>query len=64
MMETIRELTMLAVVLRSALSIVLGGTIGFERGMKNRPAGMRTYMLVRPGGMRHHDDEPVCFSGV
>ncbi len=48
-METIRELTMLAVVLRSVLSIALGGTIGFERGMKNRPAGMRTYMLVSLG---------------
>lgn len=45
-MNTIRELTLLAVAIRSILSIVLGGLIGLERGMKNRPAGFRTYMLV------------------
>ena len=34
------------VALRLILSIVMGGLIGIERGFKNRPAGMRTYMLV------------------
>ena len=29
--------------------MVVGGIIGLERGMKNRPAGMRTYMLVCVG---------------
>jgi putative Mg2+ transporter-C (MgtC) family protein len=29
--------------------MVIGGIIGLERGMKNRPAGMRTYMLVCVG---------------
>ena len=42
----IRELTMVAVAVRIAVALVLGGVIGLERGMKNRPAGLRTYMLV------------------
>lgn len=42
----IREVTYLAVGLRVLASIVIGGLIGLERGMKNRPAGMRTYMTV------------------
>lgn len=41
-----RELTMLSVVLRPLVSILLGGIIGLERGLKNRAAGFRTYMLV------------------
>lgn len=48
-MNTVRELTLLAVLVRSFLSTVLGGIIGLERGMKNRPAGLRTYMLVSLG---------------
>lgn len=45
----IREVTYLAVVLRIAAAAVLGGLLGLERGLKNRPAGMRTYMLVCVG---------------
>lgn len=45
-MMKIRELTMLAIILRILFAIVLGGIIGMERGLKNRPAGLRTYMLV------------------
>ncbi len=48
-MNTVRELTMVAVLVRCLLSTVLGGLIGLERGMKNRPAGLRTYMLVSLG---------------
>ena len=29
--------------------MVVGGLIGLERGMKNRPAGLRTYMVVCVG---------------
>lgn len=29
-----------------ALAMVLGGAIGYERELKNRPAGFRTHMLV------------------
>ena len=45
----IREVTYLAVALRITLAAVIGGLIGLERGMKNRPAGLRTYMLVCVG---------------
>lgn len=31
---------------RIALAMLLGGVIGFEREMANRPAGFRTHMLV------------------
>lgn len=45
----LREVTLLSVVLRITAALLLGGIIGLERGMKNRPAGMRTYMLVCVG---------------
>lgn len=45
----LREITYLAIVLRIVLAVVCGGAIGLERGLKNRPAGMRTYMLVCVG---------------
>lgn len=41
-----RQLTLLSVIIRVMVAIILGGIIGLERGMKNRPAGLRTYMLV------------------
>ncbi len=43
---SIRQLTYGEVILRILLAILLGGMIGMERGLKNRPAGLRTYMLV------------------
>ena len=43
---TIRELTVASIAIRIVVSILLGGIIGMERGLKNRPAGLRTYMLV------------------
>ena len=46
---TLREVTYLSVILRLVCAMVVGGIIGLERGMKNRPAGMRTYMLVCVG---------------
>ena len=45
----IREVTYLAITLRILIAILAGGLLGLERGMKNRPAGMRTYMLVCVG---------------
>jgi len=41
-----RELTLLSVVVRCLTAVLLGGAIGLERGLKNRAAGFRTYMLV------------------
>ena len=48
-MLEIRELTVTALVVRILVAVILGGIIGMERGMKNRPAGLRTYMLVCVG---------------
>ena len=45
----IREITYLAVALRIVAAVIIGGLLGLERGMKNRPAGLRTYMLVCVG---------------
>lgn len=42
----LRELTYSGVGVRILAALVMGGIIGLERGMKNRPAGLRTYMLV------------------
>ena len=36
----------LLAVANAGLAMVLGGVIGFERELKNRPAGFRTHMLV------------------
>ena len=44
-----REVTLLAVAIRILAAALLGGLLGLERGMKNRPAGLRTYMLVCVG---------------
>ena len=45
-MTAAREFTYLEAGLRILMAIVLGGMIGMERDLKNRPAGLRTYMLV------------------
>ena len=45
----LREITYLAIALRILAAVVLGGLMGWERGLKNRAAGLRTYMLVCVG---------------
>ena len=45
----LREVTYLAVAVRVFAAVIIGGVLGLERGMKNRPAGLRTYMLVCVG---------------
>lgn len=45
----IRELTYLAAAVRIIVAFLLGGILGMERGLKQRPAGLRTYMLVSVG---------------
>lgn len=42
----LQEVNSTTVMIRILLALFLGGILGIERGMKNRPAGMRTYMLV------------------
>jgi len=48
-MDAIREVTYLSVALRIVMAVIIGGLLGLERGLKNRPAGLRTYMLVCTG---------------
>lgn len=45
----IRELTTMEILIRIGLTMVLGGLIGIDRSLKNRPAGLRTHMLVAIG---------------
>lgn len=42
----LRELTMFSIVIRILIAVFFSGIIGLERGLKNRAAGFRTYMLV------------------
>lgn len=44
-----REITEISIIVRILTALLIGGLIGMERGMKNRPAGLRTYMLVCVG---------------
>lgn len=48
-LEILREVNMLSIAVRFCLALLLGGLLGMERGRKNRPAGLRTYMLVCVG---------------
>ena len=43
---TLAEVNLISITVRLAFAMLLGGIIGLERGIKRRPAGMRTYMLV------------------
>lgn len=45
-MEYLRGLNLVSISFRIILSILLGGILGIERGRKNRPTGLRTYILV------------------
>lgn len=41
-----RDISLVSILIRTILSLVIGGSLGLERERKNRPAGFRTYMLV------------------
>lgn len=43
------HLTITEIIIRLSLAMLIGGVIGFERQFKNRPAGMRTHILVCMG---------------
>lgn len=45
----LNEITLLSVIVRISLSILIGGILGAERGLRNRPAGFMTYVLVCMG---------------
>jgi len=42
----LRELNIITIVLRLLLASLLGGMIGLERERRDRPAGLRTYIIV------------------
>lgn len=46
MMIHLRDLNLVSILVRICLSVLVGGILGMERGKKNRPAGLRTYILV------------------
>ena len=50
-MLVMRELTLTSIFIRMLMAILLGGAIGTERRLKNRPAGLRTYVLVCMSGV-------------
>ena len=45
-MDILRELNFVSISVRVALTLLIGGILGMERGRKSHPAGFRTYMLV------------------
>ncbi|MGM9564705.1 MgtC/SapB family protein [Evtepia sp.] len=45
----LRDLNLLSVIVRMVLAMIFGGTIGFERGLRQRAAGLRTHMLLCVG---------------
>ncbi|MBR5519176.1 MAG: MgtC/SapB family protein [Clostridia bacterium] len=48
-LDFLREPTLLAAAIRLFVAMLFGGILGIERGLKKRPAGFRTYMLVCVG---------------
>ena len=48
-MIILREITYLSIAMRIVAAFMLGGVMGWEREVKNRAAGLRTYMLVCVG---------------
>lgn len=45
----LREITFISILIRIVGAFLLGGILGWEREIKNRAAGLRTYMLVCVG---------------
>ncbi|GMO14481.1 MAG: hypothetical protein Ta2A_24970 [Treponemataceae bacterium] len=44
--KTLHEINVISILVRTAISLLIGGALGHERSRKNHPAGLRTYMLV------------------
>lgn len=49
MVSLLQEVTLFSVIVRVGLSVLIGGILGAERGIRNRPAGFMTYVLVCMG---------------
>lgn len=69
-MTSLQEINTISIIARLTLAIVFGGVIGYERGRKRRPAGLRTHILVCIGSalvmitsqymmeIRHYSTDP------
>lgn len=64
------DLTIYQILLRLLLAVLFAGCIGFDREFKNRPAGMRTHVLVCIGAtvialiQKHIELEAMSFAVV
>lgn len=47
----LREINLLSLIVRLSLGILFSGFLGLSRNIKQRPAGIRTYMLVSIGAI-------------
>jgi putative Mg2+ transporter-C (MgtC) family protein len=47
--KTTRDLSLLSAIIRIIVTVIIAGVLGYERGSKNRPAGLRTHILVALG---------------
>ena len=45
-LDYLREFNLVSILLRLVLAMIMGGTIGLERGKQGRAAGMRTHIFV------------------
>lgn len=45
----LQDFNFVSMLVRLVLAMICGGVIGYDRGKKRRPAGLRTYMLVCMG---------------
>ena len=45
----LEEINTISIILRLLLAVLIGGTVGIDRGRKRRPAGLKTHVLVCMG---------------
>lgn len=45
----LHEVNLLSIIIRISMALLIGGIFGAERGLRNRPAGFMTYVLVCMG---------------
>lgn len=45
----LHEVNLLSILIRISMALLMGGVLGAERGLRNRPAGFMTYVLVCMG---------------
>ena len=49
-LDGLRNVNLITVLFRMICAVLCGGAIGLERSYKNRPAGVRTHILICIGG--------------